>query len=145
MAALYHKLEEFKEEDQNACEIQCQLLFKLILNYETEFKMSVRGYKYERKKKNIKKKKVREESNLSVVIKNSINEDHYSKKKCSAFEKNTNKLAHDMLLNKYPMPDPINLCCSQVYYLDLFITHSGLAELPFMILNPAQSEQRKEI
>ena len=112
-----------------------QLLFAMIKQYEREFNLPVRSCNYEGKKTIHKKEKI------SAEGENDKNENFSLKVKAN----DVNKLVNKITEGELKLSHPANICCSQVFYLGFPITHSGLSESPFLIMNKEESEKRKLI
>ena len=77
------------------------------------------------------------ESKISARLRDYLDEDHASKAKIEKLpkHKDVNALVNEIMLGELQLPNPVNICCSQVFYLDMPISHSALSESPFLILN----------
>ena len=104
--------------------------------------MSVKSHTYKNEQR-LKGK----ESKISARLRDYLDEDHASKLKIEKLPKykDVNVLVNKIMLGELQLPNPVNICCSQVFYLDIPISHSGLSESPFLILDEKESEQRKLI
>ena len=55
-----------------------------------------------------------------------------------------NALVNKIMLGELRLPNPVNICCSQVFYLDMPISHSALSESPVLILDKNENENENE-